>query len=177
MIAISRRPDRRQLRLGLRPGCVAFIMLIIGWGSIGGWGCAGHGLATHTDPPDWLNSVLTAQAPIVMTPSMSVADRLTELRRAKEAARQQLVDQVLSLRIKELGTIAEMAAARPQLRQDIESYVTRVEVVDVDQRGATAEVRSRIELDADLLDLLHVKTTPAPVDRSTPSTGIVHPTS
>jgi hypothetical protein len=173
----TRQSGRRKLHFGMESGYVTLVLLMIGWGATGGWGCAWQGLASHTDPPGWLHSVLTAQAPIAMTPSMSVADRLTELRRAKEAARQQLVDQVFALRIKDVGTIAEMATTHPQLRQEIESFVTRVEVVDVNQYGGAAEVHARIELDSDLLDLLHLKTTPAPVDRNAPSTGIVHPLS
>jgi len=170
MTAIAAQPDRRahRLRKGLG-GVTALGLLLIGWS------CAGHGLAAHTDPPDWLNSVLTVQTPIAMTPAMSVADRLTELRRAKEAAHHQLIDQVLSLRIQNHGTIGALVAERPQLRQQIEAYVSRVAVVEVDQRAESETVRARVEVGSELLDLLHLKTAPEPVDRNTPSTGIVRP--
>jgi len=142
-----------------------------------GWGCAGNSAAVHTESPEWLNSVLTAQTRIEMTPAMSVADRLTELRRAKEAAYHQLMDEVLALRISDQRTIGELVAKQPQLRQQIESYIHRVAVIDTDQHVEPGEVRTRVEVDSELLDLLHLKTAPAPIDRNAPSTGIVHPLS
>lgn len=141
------------------------------------WGCAENSPVAHTDSPEWLNSVLTAQTRIEMTPAMSVGDRLTELRRAKEAAFHQLMEEVLSLRLYDEGTIGELVAKQPQLRQQIESYIHRVAVIDTDQHVETGEVRTRVEVGSELLDLLHLKTTPAPVDRNTPSTGIVRPLS
>ncbi|HUJ79045.1 MAG TPA: hypothetical protein VLY45_01875 [Nitrospiria bacterium] len=171
MTARVRQPGHRVPRLRTWPRRLSLVLLCVGWG------CAGPGLGEHADTPEWLNSVLTAQAPVTMTPTMSVADRLTELRRAKEAAHQQLMNEVLALRVKDQGTIAELSAAHPQLRKEIESYVDRVAVVDVDQSSGTAEVRARVELGADLLDLLHIKNTRPPADRNTPSTGIVHPLS
>jgi hypothetical protein len=168
MSAIARQPQRHicWLRYGL-------------WGlatiSLLGGGCAGHMPATHTDPPEWLNSVLTTQTRIEMTPSMSVADRLTELRKAKKEAFHQLIEEILSLRIVNRGTIGELAATRPQLQQQIESYVLRATVVDADQRGQPGELRAQVEAGSELLELLHLNTAPEPVDRDAPSTGIVRP--
>ena len=140
-----------------------------------GWGCAGHSQVTQTESPDWLNSVLTAQTRIEMTPAMSVSDRLSELRRAKEAAYHQLMEEVLTLRISDQRTIGQVVNTQPLLRQQIESYIHRVAVIDMDQSVDPGEVRTRIEVSSELLDLLHLKTAPVPTDRNTPSTGIVHP--
>jgi (p)ppGpp synthase/HD superfamily hydrolase len=140
-----------------------------------GWGCAANGQVAHTVPPDWLNSVLTAQARIEITPAMSVSDRLSELRRAKEAAYDQLKEEVLSLPISDQRTIGQLVNTQPQLRQQIESYIRRVAVVDMDQHVEPEQVRTRIEVGSELLNLLHLKTAPAPADRNTPSTGIVRP--
>jgi hypothetical protein len=141
----------------------------------GALGCAGHLPAAHTEPPEWLNSVLTTQARIEMAPAMSVADRLTEFRKAKEAAYHQLIVKVLSLRIDDRGTIGELAVKRPQLQQQIESYVHRAAVIDADQRGQPGELRARVEAGSELLEMLHLNTARGPVDRNAPSTGIVHP--
>lgn len=143
-------------------------------GVLGG-GCAGHLSAAHTKPPEWLNSVLTTQARIEMTPAMSMSDRLTELRKAREAVYHQLIGQILSLRIVDRGTIGELAAKRPELEQQIVSYVHRAAVVDADQPGQPGELRARVEAGSELLDLLHLSTVPEPVDRHAPSTGIVRP--
>jgi hypothetical protein len=142
-----------------------------------GWGCAENSPVAHTESPEWLNSVLTAQARIEMTPAMSVADRLTALRRAKEAAFHQLEEEVMSLPVYDRGTIGGLASKQPQLRQQIESYIHRVAVIDTDQLVEPAEVRTRVEVGSELLNLLHLKTAPAPIDRNTPSTGIVRPPS
>jgi hypothetical protein len=142
-----------------------------------GWGCAGNSQVVHTDPPDWLNSVLTAQTRIEITPTMSVSDRLSELRRAKETAYDQLLEEVLSLRISDQTTVGQLVKTQPQLRQQIESYIRRVAVIDMDQHVEPVEVRTRIEVGSELLDLLHLKTAPVPTDRNTPSTGIVRPLS
>lgn len=142
-----------------------------------GWGCAGTSQVAHTEPPDWLNSVLTAQTRIEMTPAMSVSDRLSELRRAKEAAYHQLMEEVMSLRINDQRTIGQLVETQPQLRQQIEAYIRRVAVIDTDQHVEPGEVRTRVEVGSDLLNLLHLKTAPVPTDRNTPSTGIVRPLS
>jgi hypothetical protein len=168
MSAIAMQQHTRRLRCGLWG--LATIGLLGGGG-----GCAGHIPAAHPEPPEWLNSVLTTQARIEMTPAMSVADRLTELRKAKEAAYHQLIEEILSLRIVDLGTIGELAAKRPQLQQQIESYVHRAAVVDADQRGQPGELRAQVEAGSELLELLHLNTAPEPVDRDAPSTEIVRP--
>jgi hypothetical protein len=142
-----------------------------------GWGCAGNSQVAHTEPPDWLNSVLTAQTRIEMTPAMSVSDRLSALRRAKEAAYYQLMEEVLSLRISDQRTIGQLVETQPHLRQQIESYIRRVAVIDTDQHVEPGEVRTRVEVGSELLDLLHLKTAPVPADRNSPSTGIVRPLS
>jgi len=140
-----------------------------------GCGCAGNSQVAHTEPPDWLNSVLTAQARIEITPAMSVSDRLSELRRAKDAAYDQLMEEILSLRISDQRTIGQLVKTQPQLRQQIESYIRRAAVIDMGQHVEPGEVRTRIEVGSELLDLLHLKTAPVPTDRNTPSTGIVRP--
>ncbi len=106
---------------------------------------------------------------------MSVADRLAELRRAKETAYRQLMTEILALRVSDQETIGALVAKRPQLQQQIESYVHRVAVIDMDQQSGPVEVRTRVEIGVEFLDLLHLKSGPAPLDRNTPSTGIVRP--
>lgn len=140
-----------------------------------GWGCAGRNPAGGQDAPEWINSVLTARERVAITPSMSVADRLAELRRAKETAHQQLMTEILALRVSEQETIGTLVVKRPQLQQEIESYVHRVAVIDMDQQSGPVEVHARVEIGAEFLGLLHLKSGPAPVDRNTPSTGIVRP--
>ena len=145
-----RRPETtHRLRRNLG-GLLTIIMLFSGW-----WGCAGRTPAVDNDSPDWINSVLTAEERVEITPAMSVADRLAELRRAKEAAYHQLITSVLSLRVGEQETIATLVSKRPQLRQQIESYVYRVAVVDTDQRSGPVAIRTRVEVGADLVELLH----------------------
>jgi hypothetical protein len=145
------------------------VMLLVGWG------CAGKSLTDQHDSPDWINSVLTAQERVEITPAMSVADRLAALRRAKEAAYRQLMATILTLRVGEHETIGTLVERRPQLQQDIESYVSRVAVVDTDQHSGAMEVRTHVEVGVELLNLLQLKSAPAPLDRNTPSTGIVRP--
>ncbi|MBI3620595.1 MAG: hypothetical protein HY208_00200 [Nitrospirae bacterium] len=141
-----------------------------------GWGCAGTNTDVRKDSPDWLNSVVAVQEHVEITPSMSVADRLAELRRAKEAAFGQLMTMILALQVDDHETVGALVARQPQLRQQIESYVRRVAVVDTDLRSTgPMEIHTRVEVGMEFFNLVHVKRTPAPVDRNTPSTGIVRP--
>jgi flagellar basal body-associated protein FliL len=139
------------------------------------WGCAGTTSAVQGDSPDWLNTVVTAQERVAITPSMSVADRLTELRRAKEAAYDRMLTMVLALQTDDHETIEALVARQPRLRQQIESYVRRVAVVDTEQGSGPVEIHARVEVGLELYNLIRVKRTPTPVDRNTPSTSIVRP--
>jgi len=165
--AVDRPIGSHRWRSG---GLLTIILLLFGWG------CAGQTPAVGSDSLDWMNSVLTAEEPARITPSMSVTDRLAELRRAKESAYRQLITEVLALRVRDQETVSTLVTKRPQLHQQIESYVYRVAVVDTDQNAGVIRIRTRVEVGAELADLLHLNTPPPPsMDRNTPSTGVVRP--
>jgi len=168
---VKSRPPHSTFQWRRRPGRLVAIVVLVA-----GWGCAGPSTESQKDSPDWLNSVVTAQERVEITPSMSVADRLDELRRAKEAAYEQLMTMILALQVDEHETVGEVITRHPQIRQQVEAYVRRVAVVDTDLRSTgPMEIHTRVEVGREFFNLVRVKRKPAPVDRNSPSTGIVRP--
>jgi len=159
-----RMPARRPVP---RMGGLAAAMVLLAGG-----GCTGH---QQQASPVWINTIVAANEPVRITPAMSVADRLVELRRAKDETYRQLTETILALQVDPQATVKSLVAERPQLQQEIDAYIHRVAVVDVNQGPGLMEVRAHVEVGTEFLSLLRLKTGPPPVDRNAPSTGIVHP--
>ncbi len=150
-------------------------VLIVGLAVMLLFGACSRGRINLSTPPDWVNSAITARERVNVTPAMSMAERLAELRRAKEAAYQQLVAAVYALPLTPEQTIEASVTKRPDLQPQVESYVRRAAVLESIWQQQQMEIRATVEVGAELLELLQVKQAPASDDRNTPSTGIVRP--
>jgi hypothetical protein len=160
---------RRRVARAASAGWIAVLILVLAAGA-----CT-RGRVSLTTPPTWMNSVVTAHEQVNVTPAMTVAQRLDELRRAKEAAYRQLIREVYALPLSADHTIEASLALRPNLRPAVESYVRRTAVVEPHWQAPKIEVQATVEVGAELLELLEVKQSVRPTDRTAPSTGIVHP--
>ncbi|MEW6324061.1 MAG: hypothetical protein AB1515_01595 [Nitrospirota bacterium] len=164
---------RRNVRPPQRAVLVRASALCVGMAAASVFGCAGDRIAIK-EAPGWANSAITARERVAVMPAMSMAERLAELRRAKEAAYQQLIEAVYALPLTETRTVDAVVASRPHLRPQVDAYVRRSAVLESRWQEQQMEVQATVEVGAELLSLLDVKP-PALPDRTAPSTGIVRP--